>query len=133
DGVSGSDAQAALDLWREQFNDDRPHEARQCALRASSICLPHASITAHPKLWNTPTWAVARSMVAAKSIGKMNATSSVGAWPGGMSVCKAQAKELTSGLGESCSARSILPAQTFFGRISARKKRWKQMKTTNRM
>ena len=27
EGVTGAHAQAALDLWREQFNHERPHEA----------------------------------------------------------------------------------------------------------
>ena len=32
----------------------------ECALRASSTCLPHASIRARPKPWNTLPWAAAK-------------------------------------------------------------------------
>ncbi len=48
EGVTGAHAQAALELWREQFNQERPHEA--LAMRTpGELYLPcHTEVSRHP-------------------------------------------------------------------------------------
>ena len=132
EGVSGRHAQAALDLWREQFNHERPHEA--LAMRTPGELYLPATRKYHgtPEAleyanmgsrqvngcgqihWENECYFLSRSL-AGWNVGLQSLGERINVWFGQIL------------LGE------IDPSIAFFGRISARKKRWKQMKTTNKI